>query len=369
MRIVHLVYGERLAGGETVALQLARAAAGRGDSVEFVSVREGGFREVAHDEGFKTHLVDVSRTFRLGGLYTLTRLLRRRADLLHTHTQLAPNILGRIAARAAGIPVVSHLHIENYVRANRLARLAHRTLDNATARLCSRIVVVSEETKRAFERQGYPGRSMEVVYNGVELPPPPRDGDLRRELRIPTDVPVVAEVARLAEVKGQRVLIDALARLDGACAVLIGDDLEQRGAFRAELARHAERRGVADRVVFAGYRPNAAALAGEADVFVLPSSAEGLPVVLLEAMAHGRPVVATRVGGTPELVTDGETGLLVSPGDVEALASALEGLLRDPERRRRLGDAGRRRVEKHFSAEAMTRRLLEIYQEVARSPS
>jgi glycosyltransferase involved in cell wall biosynthesis len=367
MRIVHLVIGERLAGGETVALQLARGAAARGDDVAFVAPREGAFAELARGEGFAVHLADVSRTFRLGGLLRLARLLRRTGtDVLHTHTQLAPNILGRVAGRLAGVRVVSHLHIENYFRPNRLARAVHRALDNATARLCARIVVVSESTRQALVRQGYPARLMEVVYNGIELPDPPADGAARDALGVPPETPAVAEVARLAEVKGQRVLIEALARIPEARAVLIGEDLEHGGAYRAELERHAARAGVTGRVLFAGYRPDAAELAGAADVVVLPSSIEGLPVVLPEAMARARPVVATPVGGTAELVTDGETGLLVPPGDPDALADAIRGLLADPELRRRMGEAGRRRVAERFSAEAMTRRILEIYDEVAR---
>ena len=366
MKVVHLVYGERLAGGETVALQLARAAAARGDEVSFATVRRGGFAEIAGAQGFRVEHVDVSRTFRVGGLLALRRLLRG-ADLLHTHTQLAPNVLGRLAARLARVPVVSHVHIENYFRPNPLARLVHRTLDNVTARLCARILVVSEGTRRAFERQGYPREKLEVVYNGVELPEP-ANGDLRSQLGIPADAPVVAEVARLAEVKGQRTLIDALARLPETRAVLIGDDLELDGRYRSALELYAVERGVADRVVFTGFRDDAADLAGGADVVVLPSSIEGLPVVLLEAMARARPVVATPVGGTPELVDD-ETGVLVEPGDAGALAAALDALLRDPDRRRRLGAAARRRVEERFSAEAMTRRVLEIYDEVARSRS
>src|SRR5207247_11054153 len=126
-----------------------------------------------------------------------------------------------------------------------------------------------------------------------------------------------------------------------------------------------QRVGLAERVVFAGYRADVPAVLDEVDVVVLPSSVEGMPLVLLEAMAHRRPVVATPVGGTPEVVVDGETGLLVPPRDPRALADAIRRLLDDPDLAKRLGDAGRRRVELHFSLEAMNRRILELYDEVA----
>src|SRR5207302_2739499 len=153
----------------------------------------------------------------------------------------------------------------------------------------------------------------------------------------------------------------ALARVPAVHAVLAGEDIETGGAFRRELERDAERLGVADRVVFAGFRPAVAAELGEVDALVLPSSIEGLPVVVLEAMKQAKPVIATPVGGTPELVVDGVTGTLVPPGDTAALADALAWLVDHPEPAARMGEAGRRRVAERFSEEAMTRRVLELY--------
>src|SRR5213078_762420 len=146
---------------------------------------------------------------------------------------------------------------------------------------------------------------------------------------------------------------------------LVGEDLEGGGAFRTELEREAEREGAAGRVLFTGYREDAPALIARFDVLALPSTIEGLPLVILEAMARGRPVVATPVGGTPELVVDGETGLLVPPRDPAALAAALQRVLEDRDLADRLGEAGRRRVSERFTLEGMTRRMLELYDEVA----
>jgi glycosyltransferase involved in cell wall biosynthesis len=174
---------------------------------------------------------------------------------------------------------------------------------------------------------------------------------------------VIGEIARLCDVKGQRELIRALAEIPDARLVLAGRDLEQGGAFQAELEREADRAGVRERVEI-GFHDDVAALLARLDVVALPSWTEGLPMVLLEAMAAGRPVVATPVGGTPELVVDGETGLLVPPRDPEALAAALRRVLDDRELADRLGEAGRRRVSERFSLEAMTRRVLELYDEV-----
>jgi glycosyltransferase involved in cell wall biosynthesis len=363
VRIVHLVIGGETAGGQLVALQLARAARDRGDVASFVSPSDGSFAARAREESFAVHYADVGRTYRLDGVVRLARLLRReRVDVLHTHTLAAANALARIAGRFAHVPVVSHLHIANHFRPATRALLAG--LDNTTARFAAALVAVSEDTRRAYEAQGYP-RRIRVVYNGVTAAPVDTNG-LREELSIPADAPLVAEVGRLCDVKGQRELIDAVAQLPEARVVLVGADLEQGGAYERALRQRAEELGVADRVVFAGYRDDAARVVAAADVFALPSWTEGLPLVVLEAMALGRPVVATPVGGTPELVADGETGLLVPPRDVEALAAALKRVLDDEGLRRRLGEAGRRRVAERFSADAMTRGVFAVYDEVTR---
>ena len=353
MRILHVLIGGGVAGGQVVALQLAGAARERGDEVELVVPRAGPVTE-----GFAAHVLDLNRLHRVGAAARLARLARR-FDVVHTHTLAAANVLSRLAARSK---VVSHLHIENHFR--RPTEPVLRRLDNATARLCARLIAVSHDTRRAYERQGYPVGRIEVVHNGV-APAPPANGSLRAELGIPADAPLVGEVARLCDVKGQRELIAALAHVPDARLVLVGDDLEQGGAFRAGLERDAERAGVRERVVFTGHRADARALLGELDVVALPSWTEGLPLVVLEAMASGRAVVATPVGGTPELVADGETGLLVPPRDPDALAGALRRLLGDEALRRRLGEAGERRVREEFSLDAMCARVLAIYDEVA----
>jgi glycosyltransferase involved in cell wall biosynthesis len=355
VRIVHLAGGGEVAGGEVVALRLAEGARNQGAQVSFVVPGPGTFATRLREEGFPSEVGDVNRAFRVGGAVRLRRLLAG-ADLLHTHTLAAANVLARVASP---VPVVAHLHIENRFRPATEPLL--RRLDSWTARRCARLIAVSEETRRAYLRQGYPER-IDVVHNGIE-PGPPASGSLRAELGVPDGAPLLGEIGRLCEVKGQRELLQALASVPDARLVLFGEDLERDGAFRAALEEEARGLGVRERVTFAGFRPDAAALLGDLDLVVLPSWAEGLPISVLEAMSRERAVVATRVGGTPELVVDGETGLLVPPRDPEALAAAIGALLADPERRRAMGEAGRRRAE-GFSVERMVGRVLQIYEEV-----
>ena len=352
MRIVHIVIGGEVAGGQIVALQLARAARDAGHEASFVSPSEGAFLDRVRSEGFAVRVVPVAGVFDVRALGRLAAA-SRGADVVHTHGHFAINVLSRVAGRLAGAHILSHMHIQNAFRAGR-GRGAQIVLDNATARLCSAIVAVSEATRADLVRQGYPESRLVTVHNGIELGPEVAPVRL-------ANGPTVMEVARLAEVKGQRTLLEAMPRVQ-ATAVFVGRDLEQGGAYELLLRAEAERLGVADRVVFAGYRDDVPALLAGCDVVCLPSRDEGLPLVLLEAMAQRKPVVATPVGGTAELVVDGETGLLVPPGDPEALADALNRILTDPSLARRLGEAGLNRVGTAFAATAASAEILKIYE-------
>jgi glycosyltransferase involved in cell wall biosynthesis len=355
VRIVHLVIGGEVAGGQIVALRLARAAREAGHDVSFVSPDDGPFLALVREAGLDARVVPLGGALDLGALLRLTRALRAaRADVVHTHGHFSVNVLGRLAGRLAGARVLAHMHIENAFRAGR-GRRAQVALDNATARLCFAIVAVSDATRASLLAQGYPASRVVTIHNGIEPVEPAEPVRL-------AEGPTVLEVARLAEVKGQRTLLRALAQLD-ASAVLAGRDIEAGGAYEQELRAEAERLGVAGRVVFAGLRDDVPGLLAGCDVFCLPSTMEGLPLVVLEAMAQGRPVVATAVGGTPELVVDGETGLLVPPDDVDALARALGRLLAEPELARRMGEDGRARVREHYSAASAAERVLALYQQ------
>lgn len=345
MRIVHLVIGGEVAGGQIVALRIAGAARSRGHDVSFISPTGGDFVDLARDDGFHVDVVPLSGALSVPSLLRLL-LAARGAHVLHTHAHFSLNVLARVAGRIARARVVAHMHIENAFRPGR-GRRAQVALDNATARLCAVIVAVSDATRESLVRQGYPPDRVVTIHNGIDRAAPVDPVRL-------AEGPTVLEVARLAEVKGQRQLILALRELD-ATAVLVGRDIEEGGRYEEML------RSLGGRVVFAGYRDDVPALLSGCDVFCLPSAMEGLPLVVLEAMAQGKPVVATAVGGTPELVVDGETGILVPPGDVAALARALDGLLRDPERARRMGEAGRSRVEREFTLAASTARVLSLY--------
>lgn len=364
MKVVHQILSGEIAGGQRVALSIAQGTRERGHEPLFFSPAPGPFLEHLEREGFRTRIVPLGGAHRLDGAARLARALRQeRPDVLHTHAHFSVNVLTRLAGRAARVPVVAHMHTENVFRAG-AGRCVQVAVDDMTARLCARILVVSDATRAALERQGYPRGRMETLHTGVALEPPlPRAPRLRRGLGIPDDAPFVLSVGRLSPTKGHRELVSALDRLEtpDARAVIVGTDVETGGAFRRELEEAA-----GERLVLAGPRDDVPALLAEADVLALPSWVEGLPLVVLEAMAQATPVVASRVGGIPELVVDGETGLLVPARDAGALAAALDALLGDRGRARALGEAGRRRAEERFDLDRTIERVLAVYAEAVR---
>jgi glycosyltransferase involved in cell wall biosynthesis len=268
-----------------------------------------------------------------------------------------------LAARLAGVRAVvatSHLYFPLHgVRFGGLKRSMQ------TAAL-DRYIAVSEQVGHHLHRDfDVPLAKLRVVRNGIPLAPFDQciDPSLRDALREGTTRPIVFTPARLHTQKGHRYLLAAARQVPDALFLLAGD-----GPERDDLQRMAAELGVADRVRFLGHRPDVTKLLLHCDLFVLPSLFEGLPLSVLEAMAAGKPVIATDVGGTDEVVTHGVSGLLVRPADPDALANAINAVLGDPAKAARLGAAGQARVRQLFRAETMVQGVQEVYREVLRQP-
>jgi glycosyltransferase involved in cell wall biosynthesis len=237
-----------------------------------------------------------------------------------------------------------------------------------TLHRCDRVVAVSREVASSISASWVPRwrgvPPIEVLHHGIDpdFDSQPSTDGIREELGIPREAPVVGMVGNFRSEKGHRHLIEAFPRvlqaLPQARLVLVG-----QGPLENEVRQLARRRQLDDRIVFAGYREDAPRICASFDVFVLSSEHEGLPIALLEAMALGKAVVATRVGGTPEVVKDGVQGLLVPPRDPRALARGITALLEDPGLRIRMGQEGRTRARR-FDIRAAVRRTEELYEEV-----
>jgi glycosyltransferase involved in cell wall biosynthesis len=285
---------------------------------------------------------------------------RHRIDLAHSH-EFTMAVYGAWASWYAGVPCVITMHGSRYYAARLQRRLALRAAVSGR----TRVVAVSHQLAAHISRDLLVRRSrVEMVANGVRLLPPAARQDLvRAELALGPDDRLLVAVGNLYSVKGHRVAVEALARLaDRQPRLHLA--IAGRGELADALARQAAAFGVGGRLHLLGLRPDVSAVLNAADVFVLPSLSEGLPLALLEAMFAARPIVATDVGEVRAALEDGRAGVVVPPGDAVSLAAAIDGLLNDPDKARTFGIRARARAIAEYDLRSMVRRYRSIYDEL-----
>ncbi len=303
--------------------------------------------------------------------YLRARFAATRPEVVHTHSSKA-GVLGRLAARAAGVKAVVHtIHgLPFHAYQNMFLRWLYAWAERFAARRCDRIISVAEAmTRKAVAAGVAPPEKFVTVYSGMEVEPfiaaRARREKLRRQLGYAPEHFVVAKLARLFELKGHEYVLAAAGQVAAghpqARFLFIGD-----GVLRPRLEAEVRRLGLAERFKFAGLVP-AAEVPGylaASDLVVHASLREGLPRAVPQALLAGTPVVAFDEDGAPEVVRDGETGLLVAPRDSAALARAIRRMIEDPELARRTAAAGRDLAAKVFPAGRMVDRIAEIYEEL-----
>jgi glycosyltransferase involved in cell wall biosynthesis len=295
---------------------------------------------------------------------------RERPTILHTHTAKA-GAVGRIAALLAGParpPIIVHTFHGHVLRGyfNPLMTFGFRTLEHLLARVTTKLIAVSPEVRDDLVRlRVAPASKFEVVRLGIELDERTDvhadvRAETRRQLGVGQDAFVVGWVGRMTSVKRTddvvRALRGLLDRGIDAYLCLVGD-----GPDRDHLEQYAHELGVVQRCLFVGYQGDVARFYSAIDALLLPSVNEGTPVSVIEALAAQRPTVATRVGGTPDVIRDGVDGFLVEVGDAEGLSDRLAELARDPERRAQMGAAGRERVLGRYAVERLVDDIDRLY--------
>jgi glycosyltransferase involved in cell wall biosynthesis len=357
-RVFVLVTLGEVGGAQGYVASLLPALAGEYEVI--VGAHGGAFvREAAERAGVEfVHLEHLRRPVSpwrdLRGFAELYRLLRRhRPDVLHASSSKA-GVIGRLAAAAARVPVrVFTVHGWAFSAHSGAASALYRWADRVAGRATTATVCVSQRERAdgLSARTCRPDRTV-VIPNAVDV-------DAYPQAPLERDVPRLISVGRLAAPKDWSTLLSALTELEPetfAELVIVGD-----GPDRERVEDEVSRSSLSGRVRLLGERDDVTGLLADADVFVLASRSEGLPLSVIEAMAAGVPVVASDVGGLRELVRDAETGVLVRPGDPAALADALRPLLADIELRRRLGSAGRERAKASFDLSGFRRAHLELY--------
>jgi glycosyltransferase involved in cell wall biosynthesis len=323
------------------------------DTVEdaAVALRRAGVRFLGLDRRTRAHA---------WAWWPLIRLLRReRVDVIHAH-KFGSNIWGVVFGRLCGVPVViTHEHGWSFERGPKM--IIDREL---IARGSNAFIAVSrEDRRRMIELQRISADTAIFVANGIPALPAPSGRDVRAELGIGPEDRVVTSVGFLRRPKTMDVLIEAAARIapgvPGLRVLIVGE-----GADRPVYEALIEKLGVQDTVKLMGLRSDVPDLLAASDVAVLSTNSEGSPLSVMEYMDAGLPVVATRVGGIPDLIDDGVQGLLVEPQDAAGLGDAIARVLDDPEEARRMGERGRERRRREFDIDVMVSNLQDLYLEL-----
>jgi glycosyltransferase involved in cell wall biosynthesis len=376
LRIAIVIARLNVGGPATHVIELAAGLPRERFAVRLFAGREGhgeaGMHYLAEEKGIRPEtIVELSPHLGPSDALAFLRLQRIfhewKPDVVHTHTAKA-GAVGRAAARCAGVPVVVHTFHGHVLRGyfsppvEAFFRLIERTL----SRFTDRIVTLSPALKADLEAMGIaPSKKIEVVPLGMDLDAlracSARRGELRAELGLQPEEPLIGIVGRLVPIKNHRLFLEAARSMvdSGSSArfVIVGD-----GELHDSLQQYASRLGIAERVRFLGWRKDMVPVYAALDLLALTSDNEGTPVVVIEAMAAGIPVVATAVGGVPDVVRDGITGRLVGMGDSEALSRAWRSVFTEPQRTRELRDAARRDVESQFGRERMLSAMAGLYE-------
>ena len=308
----------------------------------------------------------------LKALAKLYRLMRReRPHIVHTHTAKA-GFLGRVAAQLAGAPVILHTYHGHVLHGyySPLKTNLLRWMERVLARITDCIVAVSPQVKNDLVAYGVaPADKITVIPLGFDLEPffgcQQYKGEFLRELGLDDGTRLVGIVGRIFPIKNHHLFLESAARVssnaDAVRFVIVGD-----GILRPEMEDYARELGISDRVIFTGWRRDLPRIYADLNVLVVSSNNEGTPVSAIEAMASGVPVVGTKVGGVPDIITDGENGYLVPPRDPEALAGAVLRLLQNPELASRMGQVGQTMARERFAIRRLIGDTENLYSQLLR---
>lgn len=357
MKVLHVEGGRNLYGGALQVLYLIQGLKARGIE-NLLACRKGSDLALASAGFAEVHGMSMAGDLDLPLIARLYRLIRStRPDIVHLHSRIGADVMGGIAARMAGVPIV-HSRRQDNPEKSWMVKLKYRLHD--------RVVAISEGIGKVLLAEGLSPDKLRVVRSAVDARPFQQGRDeawFRAEFGLPEGSRTLGAVAQLIARKGHRFLLQAmpelLSRFPELHLLIFG-----KGPVEADLREMIRKLGLEERVQLCGFRDDLARIVPCLDLLVHPALMEGLGVSLLQASGAGVPIVASRAGGIPEAVRDGLNGILVPPGDIEALTAAIVRILGDPGLARRMGEAGRQLVEGEFSVDGMVEGNLRVYREL-----
>jgi len=322
--------------------------------------RDGKFAQELRKQGLIVRVLNINDYYNPLNILKLAWALKKaRPDIVHTHMYFASTI-GRIAGKIAGVKVlINHVHSSYWHYSSR-----NLLIERILSKITNKIICVSRHTKDfVINHEKIDLSKVEVIYNGISIEHAFSRQDVRQSFNVLPQEIIIITVASLLENKGHRVLLKALS--------LLGDQKSRvkcwivgQGPMEEELKEYARELNLDSKIIFWGERHDVPQLLTASDIFVLASiQREGLSISVLEALAYQVPVIATKVGGIPEVIEDCVNGLLLAPNEPDALAAAIEGLMTDHQKRLEYAQAGSRKFYEQFESKIMIAHIEKLYKE------
>lgn len=361
-RVLQVIGGGEIGGAERHVLGLLTGLSAYGYDSSLICLCAGPFCEKAAESGINSITIEMKGKLDITKIAPLREYMRReRIDIVHTHGVRA-NLVARKAAKALRLPVVTTFHsaiAHDY--SSRAAAMMAGFITRVTNRYTDEFIAISDSIRSDALRMRIDPAKVVTIYNGIDFNGTPQDArkTWRRSFGIDDQASVVGVVARLHEVKGHVYLLEAIKKIitdfPGIRLVFVGE-----GPYREVIEAKIKQLGLGEYIIMTGFIENLSGIYQSFDVACLPSLMEGMGITLLEAMYEGTPVVASRVGGIPELIRDGVDGVLVEPANPTKLAEALKQVLGDAEMCKQIAASAKLRAEQ-FSRPAMLRATANIY--------
>lgn len=358
IKVLHIDPEKAWGGGEYQVLGLMTSLSARGHENHLLCHPRGALHRAAEARGIVTFPIKVSNDVDFRPVWSLRRLIRREGyDIVHFHTKRAHALSLLLGRARPALRYVATRRMDYPVKRSWYTRRLYNEIADG-------VIAISHKIAAVLAAGGVHSEKIRVIHSGIDPAPFQR----ARAQGAQSAGPVVGTVAVLEERKGHRFLLEAAALLK-AQGYRLRYRLAGDGSQRDFLEKRARELGLAEEVTFLGFVRDVPGFLSMIDIFVLPSLYEGLGIAVLEAMAAGTPVVASRTGGIPELVADQVTGLLVPPQDSQALARAIAHLMSQSGMRQRMGANGRDKVIKDFTVERMARKNEDFYYELLEASS
>jgi len=377
MKILQLISSAGFFGVENVALGLSMEL--KAQNIWNVLGVFGNYHnlhleiiEEAKKNDLGTHIFYCNGRFDIKTMYNMINFIKNnKVDIIHTHGS-KPNFYGFVVAKLLKVPIVATCHgrIENPIVsvsnswAGKISNKKYYRIDKTILPRFGKVIAVSEDIKDEFLRNGVIEGRIGLIYNGVAINKYGAATEtIRKELNIDKETKVIGTVARLTAEKGLPFLLEAFEKvlrvLPDSTLIIVGN-----GPLGDELKEKACELGIAAKVIFTGKRNDLPQIYSTMDIFVLPSLKEELPMVILEAMASKKPIIATNVGAIPKLIENGREGFLVGPGRTDDLTRAIIAMAKDIGMEKKFAENAYKKVVEEFSSEKMCRRYVDAYKEV-----